>query len=216
MSKVLCVEKSKMFTGFIGKQLFNINSIKYVERNDAEKDITLRQIIPYVVVRNNEYKFLVYDRKGDEKRLHGFSSIGIGGHIGANDLTLSNSGDKNLVYESTITQAATREVYEEIGIKPKFLAIRGILIDDSSEVQSVHVGILMEIFVENKNIKFGEELLNPRFVTQEELLSMESNLEMWSKIALQELIRSNKYSNQQLGRILLIDDLSGKDIVRLL
>ncbi len=60
--------------------------ILYLNRSDAERDNRYKQLIPYVLVICHD-KVLRYrrGRGGQETRLHGLYSVGIGGHISEED-----------------------------------------------------------------------------------------------------------------------------------
>src|SRR4030042_1570946 len=71
------------------KRIFAQGVPRFINRSEAEKDPSYKQIIPYVIMCHNG-KFLSYVRgkKAGEKRLLGLRSIGIGGHINPIDCTL--------------------------------------------------------------------------------------------------------------------------------
>src|SRR6267154_1987707 len=95
--KVLCferkvLEKAGLFQGLsleIEKYLPVVTSssnLVYLNRSDAEKDKRYKQLIPYVLIICDG-KILRYRRGkgGQETRLHGLFSVGIGGHIAEED-----------------------------------------------------------------------------------------------------------------------------------
>src|SRR5579883_775157 len=61
-------------------------NILYLNRSAAEQDRRYKQLIPYVLVLCRD-KILRYQRGkgGQETRLHGLYSVGIGGHISDED-----------------------------------------------------------------------------------------------------------------------------------
>ena len=65
----------------------------YLNRSDAEQDKRYKQLIPYVLVIRND-KILRYrrGRGGQETRLHGLYSVGVGGHISEDDHGLFSTG----------------------------------------------------------------------------------------------------------------------------
>ena len=69
------------------------SEILYVNRKEAEGDKRYKQLIPYVLVICDD-KILRYRRGkgGQETRLHGLYSVGIGGHISEEDNGLFPSG----------------------------------------------------------------------------------------------------------------------------
>src|SRR5262249_24268662 len=60
--------------------------LPYLNRSEAELDRRYKQLIPYVLILCNG-RILRYRRRkgGQETRLHGLYSVGIGGHISEDD-----------------------------------------------------------------------------------------------------------------------------------
>ena len=149
------------------------SDLGYLGRKLAETDPTHKQIIPYVVARTSDRRYLCYQRtnKSGEKRLHGNWSIGIGGHM--------NDGDAD--YET----AVQREIGEEVhGLPLQEMRIAGLLNDDSNDVGKVHFGIvhLMEMDAPVP-VKPGESALdNMDWKTMAQLLKLP--LENWSLLSL--------------------------------
>src|ERR1700730_12272894 len=110
----------------------------FLPRAKAENDPTHKQIIPYVLLACGD-KVLHYVRgkRAGEQRLVAKGSIGIGGHM--------NDSDESLFAwdEAAYRAVVEREVNEEIKIATKFEdRIVALLNDDSTEVGSVHLGIV--------------------------------------------------------------------------
>src|SRR6266851_7883968 len=65
----------------------------YLNRSEAEQDRRYKQVIPYVLLICDD-RLLRYrrGRGGEEKRLHGLYSVGIGGHISEEDHGLFSKG----------------------------------------------------------------------------------------------------------------------------
>src|SRR5262249_1952668 len=104
--RVLCFERNLfeklgVFQGIsleIDKYLPHITStsnIVYRNRSEAELDRRYKQLIPYVLILCHD-RILRYRRGkgGQETRLHGLFSVGVGGHIADEDSGLfsSNAG----------------------------------------------------------------------------------------------------------------------------
>ena len=110
-------------------------------RGALEEDAAYRQVIPYVVVTcGGAVVRYLRGASGSESRLHGRVSIGIGGHVDLADVI----GKANRVdLPATLAAAADRERREELGEA----AVRrsgwvGVLVDGSTEVDRVHIGIV--------------------------------------------------------------------------
>ncbi len=159
----------------------SIISARYpVLRKKAETDESMRQLIVYVTVYNENTEILAYPRTGSEDRLHGLYSIGIGGHVDAQDGTYSD-GHMNLYYDSCITDTIIREVYEELAIKtrPQNYLFGGLIKLSQTPVDRVHIGFHFLLPVKNFEFVQTTEIGNILFVERDSLKNM--NLESWSK-----------------------------------
>jgi predicted NUDIX family phosphoesterase len=110
-------------------------------RRVLEEQPAFRQIIPYVVLRVGD-KIVKYTRTpaGGEARLHGKTSIGLGGHIDLSDIV--SVGD-HVDLAATINNASERELLEELGkVEVEARDWIGVLIDNDSDVGRVHVGLV--------------------------------------------------------------------------
>lgn len=155
----------------------------FAPRSSAEDDPSLKQIIPYAVFMHSG-KILNYTRgaKSGEKRLVAKSSIGIGGHI--------NDTDESLHFDqSTYHNAVQREIREELRLGGGFTERAVALInDDSTEVGSVHLGVVHLVDLENNDVRAGEKAIAELgFATREELLARRESFETWSQIVLDAL-----------------------------
>src|SRR5207248_1402365 len=143
--RVLCFERKLLeelgvFQGLsleIEKYLPGVTSssqILYLNRSEAEQDKRYKQLIPYVLVLCHD-KILRYRRGkgGQETRLHGLYSVGIGGHISEEDHGLFS---KALGYQ----EGMRRELMEEVAIEDVKEAAVAVINDDSTDVGYVHFG----------------------------------------------------------------------------
>lgn len=136
----------------------------WVPREEAEIDETFRQVIPYCAIQRDDGKVLTYRRKGNEERLHGYLSIGIGGHID---------------YPEDFNSGMARELLEEAGICNYVSTQLGIIEMFDSPVSRVHLGI--GHLIEPQEVEPGPELREPTWMTVEEITSVEEELEPWSR-----------------------------------
>jgi len=155
----------------------------FTDRDPAEKNTDLKQIIPYVYITRGDEFFLAYRlKKQTESRLHNLYSLGIGGHINPCD---EDNGEGDLV-----TAGMFRELDEEIflpeGSRP---ALKGILNFDDDPVGQVHVGFVYNLETE-ADIEIREkEHMAGSFVSYTGLLEKYEAMEGWSRQLFDDLIR---------------------------
>jgi len=118
----------------------------YLNRSDAEQDKRYKQLIPYVLIIC-QGRILRYrrGRGGQETRLHGLYSVGIGGHISEEDHGLFSSG---LGYQ----EGMRRELMEEVAIDDVKETAVAVINDDSTDVGYVHFGVVHVLAVANENV----------------------------------------------------------------
>jgi len=180
---VLCVPRTDI-NGFTRKPI-SFENASFRRRGSVENNPAYQQIIPYIVVRNDNGKILTYKRgkKGGETRLHDYYSIGIGGHVNIKDFYKS--------YDRTIENAVYREVKEELELDVdkdfEFLIYLGWFACNNTKVDEVHLGLLCTLQITNQGLnKILEEkevIEDIEFLPIEEIKKL--NLESWSKIALE-------------------------------
>jgi predicted NUDIX family phosphoesterase len=153
----------------------------YLNRSEAELDRRYKQLIPYVLIICND-RILRYRRGkgGGEKRLHGFYSVGIGGHISDVDIELfSNAG-----YQ----QGMRRELMEEVAIENDKDAAVAAINDDSTDVGYVHFGVVHVLSVPNEDVAGSRSgIVAPEFVPIAEAMKGGSEYETWSQFCLQNI-----------------------------
>lgn len=174
------------------------SNTSHMRRGDAEEDPTFKQPIPYGILtsddRDGELRVFVYKRLtgGGEARLHGKLSIGVGGHM--NTLFTPET------FTSVILDEAKRELTEELSfdsvegevdVTTYPVNIIGLINDDSTPVNKVHLGILYTIESNpNHGVSVREiDQLEGDWMTLPELEEVADRLEDWSKIALDALKR---------------------------
>lgn len=184
------IEKLGLFQGYtldVDKYIaaiFHSNNNRFVERDGAEHNPRLKQLIPYVILRYQNSVFnYVRGKQSGESRLIARRSIGVGGHIEPVDSSLFSS-DQELYLVG-----AGREVNEEIQLAVPFRSrIVGLINDDSNEVGRVHLGIVHVWDLERPNATKREGAITQcRFSEVNELRTGWDELETWSQIALDML-----------------------------
>jgi predicted NUDIX family phosphoesterase len=145
-------------------------------RSQAEQDPSHKQVIPYLILRDGPRYFLMQRTKaGGDARLHDRWSIGIGGHLDADD------GD--------VDGGLRREWTEELvsAVLPAWRAV-GVLNDDTTEVGAVHLGIVFVADIEGGAVHVREtDKLRGAFATVEEVRAVYDRLETWSALAFDHL-----------------------------
>jgi predicted NUDIX family phosphoesterase len=153
-------------------------------RGDVEDDPSLKQIIPYVVLRSQDRVFC-YTRGGSqgETRLHRLRSLGVGGHVDEAD------ADGRCGFEAYDT-AMRRELDEEVDIRSRgVLTLAGLINDDSTPVGAVHLGVVHVYELENPFVAPREAgLADSRFTPIAELSSAREEFETWSRFCIDELL----------------------------
>jgi predicted NUDIX family phosphoesterase len=158
----------------------------FLRRDQAEKDPTHKQIIPYVLLAHGDkVLFYVRGKKAGEQRLVAKGSIGIGGHMNETDESLF------ALDEAAYRAGVEREVDEEISIQTKFEdRIVALLNDDSNEVGQVHLGIVHVFRLAEPKVKKIESMITElAFLSRKELTGRRDSLETWSQICLDSLER---------------------------
>ena len=162
-------------------------------RGDMEKDINYKQIIPSMIIKQDD-KYFTYTRLegGGESRLHGKSSITIGGH--------ANHVEDYWNFEHLMAVNAKRELEEEVYVLDengkeidnhlrltKNMSIKGLIYNSLTDVDAVHIGLLTMIEIpEDWNVEVKEtDVLEGKFRTVEEI--KELDLENWTASALSVL-----------------------------
>ncbi|HZW61266.1 MAG TPA: hypothetical protein VFF04_03505 [Candidatus Babeliales bacterium] len=148
------------------------NNREFHARALMENDPTYKQIIPYLIFQFEDQYFLMQRKaKASETRLAGKFTLGIGGHMRAEDME-----------GSSIFDWARREFHEEISYDGTFtIAPLGILNDDSDAVGQVHVGLVLLLKGDSPNIHVKEELHQGFLASIAECEQYLEKMENWSK-----------------------------------
>lgn len=148
----------------------------FVARPAAETDRSLKQIIPYLVLRDGDRIFLMKrTRAGGDARLHDHYTIGVGGHL--------NPGDGDIL------GGLAREWEEEIDadFTPDFQFV-GLLNDDTVDVGVHHLGIVYLADATGRQVGVREtNKLSGAFEEMAVLRAVYDKMETWSQLALDAL-----------------------------
>ena len=149
----------------------------YYARPEAESDTSIKQIIPYLVLRDGDRIFLMKRTKaGGDARLHDHFTIGVGGHM--------NPGD------DSITGCLAREWREELvaAFLPEFTFL-GLLNDDTVEVGRHHLGVVYLADAAGRGVAIREtHKLSGSFETTETVGAAYDRMETWSQLTFDALI----------------------------
>jgi predicted NUDIX family phosphoesterase len=149
----------------------------FIDRPTAEVSPQYKQIIPYVLIRNQDAYFLLRrTQKQTEVRLHDKLSLGIGGHI--------NPDTPDLI------DGLHKELDEEIQIGGDYdLTFVGILNDDTTDVGRVHLGAVFVLDTHSGEVQVREtEKMSGQWVPRAELKQHRELMETWSQIVYDEFI----------------------------
>jgi predicted NUDIX family phosphoesterase len=168
-------------------ELLSPKNTSYRPRGEMEENPNFKQLIPYVIFRHRDAasreELFQYTRGTGqgERRLHSKRSVGVGGHISADDRTCADA----VPYQ----EGMRRELDEEIIIDTPFTQrCVGLINDDQTPVGQVHLGVVHLVDVERPAVKPREsEILDAGFRPVAELLADLDRFETWSQFCLQAL-----------------------------
>ena len=149
---------------------------RYEPRPAMEVDPSFKQIIPYLVLRDERRYFLMQrTTAGADARLHGMYSIGVGGHL--------NPGDGGLL------GGLEREWHEELvaDFLPTFVLV-ALLNDDTTAVGAVHLGAVFVAEAEGRPVAIREtHKLRGQFADPADVAAVVDRMETWSRLAFEFL-----------------------------
>jgi len=176
----LIKENSEVLNRVVQKGLFR-------KRNELEEDPSFKQIIPYAIISNKE-SFYLFKRtsRQTEKRLHNKFSLGVGGHM--------NAVNSKELKEQYLINELKRELFEEVkllnGCLIEDVEFIGFINDDTISVGSVHIGLLYNIHVSNKNVVINEtDKMTADWIDKPDLAEFYEGMETWAKITFDNHIK---------------------------
>jgi predicted NUDIX family phosphoesterase len=169
----------------------------FLRRSELEEDPSFKQIIPYAIISNKEpeprawrdklrgvrqsQSFYLFKRTSNqtEKRLHNKFSLGVGGHM--------NPHDSMEPKEQYLIDELKRELYEEVkllnGCLIEDIEFIGFINDDTISVGRVHIGLLYNIHVSNKDVYINEtDKMTADWIDKPNLAEFYEGMETWTKI----------------------------------
>ena len=191
--RVLCFERKLLeelgvFQGLsldVEKYLPAVTSssrLVYLNRSEAEQDKRFKQLIPYVLLICKG-RILRYRRGqgGQETRLHGLYSVGVGGHISEEDHGLFSTCHG-------YHEGMRRELMEEVAVEEVNESAVAVINDDSTEVGCVHFGVVHVMHLANETVAGRRSgIAGPEFIPIVEAVKDPSGYESWSRFCLEHL-----------------------------
>jgi predicted NUDIX family phosphoesterase len=157
-----------------------LNECFPMRRRVAEEDRSVIQLVSvYIVSFRGKYLTFKRTKRLPEARLHGFYSLGFGGHLNPDDIpSLFNFADPNQALMFIL-----RELEEELLLpqKPRII-FRGLIYDTSREVSKQHLGLVYNVTMTTNQYRIGERgfLMDPRFESINQILGRAEKFENWS------------------------------------
>jgi predicted NUDIX family phosphoesterase len=152
----------------------------FKRRGDVEEDPSLKQVIPYLLVRRaGRYMLFRRTRAGGEARLHDLYSLGVGGHIAKGDVATADGS----VASDVVAAGLRRELDEELVVTGAWSArLAGVLNDDGNPVGQVHFGLVHVVDVASGDVTIREiDRLTGRLADLDEIRGAYPQMETWSQ-----------------------------------
>lgn len=148
------------------------NKKEFLPRAEMEVNQNYKQIIPYLVFNHQDKYFLMQRQSGaSEQRLKNKYTLGIGGHIRHEDMQTES-----------IFDWSQREFHEEVSYNGTVsFEPLGVLNDDSNDVGKVHLGLVLLLKGDSRDIKVKSELKSGQMLTLEQMLPLVEHMESWSQ-----------------------------------
>lgn len=190
MEQVLVVDRSKLEAQLPKKEFIteNVDQLHafilehhfFMDREEAEYDNTVKQIIPYVVIRQaGKYFLLRRLKKQTEARLHDKLSLGVGGHI--------NPSEEDA--EDVLEAGLLRELTEEVSVETvRSLSCVGFLNENNGGVSDYHAALVYLLEAEGQVSVQETEKMSGSWAEVTELQNLLDRLETWSKIVVEQVI----------------------------
>jgi predicted NUDIX family phosphoesterase len=155
--------------------------MSYRPRDEVEEDPGFKQLIPYCVFGCSGLVFHYKRSKMQgERRLHSLRSIGVGGHISADDRSAEGSP-----YLDGLRRELSEEVFLETSYRERCV---GLINDDQTEVGRVHLGVVHLFDLDQPKVRPREaSMIETGFADPADLKGEREQFETWSQICLDHL-----------------------------
>ena len=145
----------------------------YVDKEIADKQSSMQQIIPYIIIRNNKGEYYTAIYKNKDKTI---MSIGFGNNITSIDGTLQ-----------PLFKGAIRTLIDDINIDNlKSMKYIGTVRDMLTNPKQLGYVFLIDNMTED--IKLNNNKLEGKWLTKKELINNYSKFESWSKHIINYLV----------------------------
>ena len=197
--QVLCITKDRKWPvgatldarlagEFINHYTDNFLETVFLDRETAGdppgKPGQFLQVIPYIIpLEHGTLKPMRYRRTtgGNDSRLHNKWSLGIGGHIEAEDWA------NGMTFSQTVNRGIFREIREEFAFDAFLLRSDpvGLVYDPSNSVGAVHIGLVYFCLVAGVYIVDNDKHERAEFINL--LEENPADYETWSELLIEEL-----------------------------
>jgi predicted NUDIX family phosphoesterase len=133
------------------------------------------------LIRNGRILRYRRGKGGQETRLHGLYSVGVGGHI-------SDQDDSLFAKDIGYREGMRRELMEEVAIDEVNDTAVAVINDDSTDVGYVHFGVVHVMQVSKEDVVGRRSgIVAPEFVPIADAVKNASGYESWSRLCLENL-----------------------------
>lgn len=152
----------------------------FMDREQAEHDNTVKQIIPYVLLRREGRYFLLRRlKKQTEARLHDKLSLGVGGHINPSEEAADDPLEAGLL----------RELHEEVSVETiRSLTCVGFLNENNGGVSDYHAALVYLLEAQGEVSVLETEKMSGHWAEVPELQAVLDRMETWSRIVVEQVI----------------------------
>lgn len=165
--------------------------LSFRPRSEVEHDPSFKQLIPYLIFSCGDgpnRRLFRYTRGSGmgEGRLHRKHSVGVGGHISAED--------QDRCTADSFERGLLREMNEEVAVDTHYtIQCVGLINDDQTPVGQVHLGIVHFVECAEPRVRPREpDLLDSGFIALNEIMADLSEYETWSSISLRALFGTDR------------------------
>lgn len=178
--EALLPEKEFITEGVAEIRTFILAHHFFMDREKAEHDNTVKQIIPYVLLRQEGRYFLLRRlKKQTEARLHDKLSLGVGGHINPSEEAADDPLEAGLL----------RELHEEVSVETvRSLTCVGFLNENNGGVSDYHAALVYLLEAQGQVSVLETEKMSGCWAEIPELQAVLDRLETWSKIVVEQVI----------------------------